>query len=68
MLGHCIAEVIGPKFGLPHGLACALALPYIMEFNRPAANHKLAMIASAMNEDTKDLPRNQRALLRFNSF
>ena len=61
ILGHCIAETIGPKLGIPHGLACALALPYIMEFNRPAANHKLALIASAMSEDTKDLPRNQRA-------
>ena len=63
ILGHCIAETIGPKFGIPHGLACALALPYIMEFNRPAATHKLALIASAMSEDARDLPDNQSAPL-----
>lgn len=63
ILGHCIAETIGPKLGIPHGLAVVLALPYMMTFNLPAARDKLASIASAMGENTRDLPRNEAAVL-----
>ena len=63
ILGHCVAETIGPKLAMPHGLACALALPYMMEFNLPAARGKLALVASAMGEDTRDLSPNEAAAL-----
>jgi alcohol dehydrogenase len=63
ILGHGIAETVGPKLGIPHGFACALALPYMMEFNLPAARDKLALIASAMGEDIRDLTRSEAATL-----
>jgi alcohol dehydrogenase class IV len=50
-LGHCIAEAIGSKYRIPHGVACGLVLPYIMEFNLPACTKRLAEIANVMDED-----------------
>jgi len=31
-LAHAM-DHIGPRFGIPHGVACAILLPYVMEFN-----------------------------------
>jgi alcohol dehydrogenase class IV len=50
-LGHCIAEAIGSKYRIPHGVACGLVLPYTMEFNLPACTKRLAEIANVMDED-----------------
>lgn len=55
ILGHCIAEAVGSMFGLPHGLACALALPYVMMFNLPAIQERLKIFATAMGEDVSGL-------------
>ena len=52
-LGHCIAEAIGSKYRIPHGVACALALPYTMEFNLPACTERLAEIADVVREDVE---------------
>jgi alcohol dehydrogenase len=42
ILGHCISETIGPRFKIPHGIACGIALPYTMRFNLSAAQEKVA--------------------------
>jgi alcohol dehydrogenase len=47
--GHWIAHVIGPYYELHHGVACAIALPYCMEFNLPVNEAVLARIAEAMD-------------------
>ena len=49
-IGHCIAEAMGSKYRIPHGVACGLVLPYIMEFNLPACTKRLAEIAYSMEE------------------
>jgi alcohol dehydrogenase len=51
-IGHCISEAVGSKYKIPHGVACGIALPYAMEYNLPLLVDKLAMVASAMGEDT----------------
>ena len=51
ILGHCVAEALGPKFNIPHGNAVGLCLPYIMEFNLPNCIPKLKRFAQAMGED-----------------
>jgi alcohol dehydrogenase len=44
-LSHAIASPLGAHFHVPHGLANAVMLPYVMEFNRPAAVDRFAAIA-----------------------
>ncbi|MCD6503911.1 iron-containing alcohol dehydrogenase [Candidatus Bathyarchaeota archaeon] len=53
--GHSIAQTFGPLYGVPHGLSCAMTLPYIMEFYLPAVPERLAWIAEAMGEDVYGL-------------
>ena len=53
--GHSIAQTFGPLYGVPHGLSCAMTLPYIMEFYLPAVPERLAWIAEAIGEDVYGL-------------
>ena len=46
---HGMAHPLGAIFDIPHGVANALLLPTIMEFNAPAALDKYVTIAKAMN-------------------
>ena len=34
--GHSIGQTVGGYFDIPHGTACAYALPLVLEFNAPA--------------------------------
>jgi len=52
---HYLAETVGAYYGLPHGLTVAVFLPYIMEFNRPAAPQRFVRLAQAMGERTEGL-------------
>ena len=45
---HCMAESLGSMYDAPHGMCNAILLPYVMEYNLPAATHKYARIARAM--------------------
>ena len=45
---HGMAHPLGAIFDIPHGVANALLLPTIMEFNMPAALDKYVEIAKAM--------------------
>lgn len=45
---HALAYPLGSEFKITHGLANALMLPYVMEFNLPATENKYAEIALAM--------------------
>lgn len=42
---HCIAEAVGSLYDTPHGVANSVFLPYVMEFNLPAAKSRYAEIA-----------------------
>ncbi len=44
---HAIAHNMGGLYGVPHGLANAVILPYILEFCRKEAENKLADLAVA---------------------
>jgi len=48
---HGLAHPIGAQFDVPHGVACALLLPYVMEYNLPVRTAKYAQIAEAMGQD-----------------
>jgi alcohol dehydrogenase len=43
---HCLAESVGALYDTPHGIANAVFLPYVMEFNLEAAETKYARVAA----------------------
>ncbi|MFC4596707.1 iron-containing alcohol dehydrogenase [Cohnella hongkongensis] len=51
---HSLAHQLGSEYDLPHGVANAILLPYVMEFNLPSAPEKFADIAAAMGMDTRN--------------
>jgi len=52
-LVHAMSQPLG-SYHLPHGYANGILLPYVMEFNLPACEEKLASMAIAMGEsDTR---------------
>ena len=46
---HGMAHPMGSLFDIPHGVANAMLLPTVMEFNAPACLEKYAEIAKAMD-------------------
>lgn len=47
---HAMAEALGGMYDTPHGIANAIMLPYVMEYNYVACTKKYADIAEAMGE------------------
>ncbi|MCW0481838.1 iron-containing alcohol dehydrogenase [Gaoshiqia sediminis] len=45
---HALAYPLGSKYKVPHGLSNAVILPWVMEFNLPAATEKYARVAKAI--------------------
>lgn len=58
-LVHGMAHPMGSLFDVPHGVANALLLPTIMEFNMPACLDKYPEIARAMGVDTTGKTREE---------
>jgi alcohol dehydrogenase len=42
---HCISESIGALYDIPHGVANAMFLPHVLEYNLPACTPKMAALA-----------------------
>ena len=49
---HSMAHPLGAFYDTPHGVANALLLPFVMEYNAPAAQSKYGAIAEAMGVKT----------------
>ncbi len=47
---HSLAHALTPISGVHHGLANAIVLPVVMEFNRPVSTARLARVALAMGD------------------
>ncbi|MDD6472446.1 MAG: lactaldehyde reductase [Bacteroidales bacterium] len=60
-LVHGMAHPLGALFDVPHGVANALLLPTIMEFNMPLCIEKYGVIARAMGVDTTGMTAEQAA-------
>lgn len=50
---HCIGEALGGRYDTPHGVAMAIFLPAVSEFNIPADPKKYAEIAVALGVDAR---------------
>jgi alcohol dehydrogenase class IV len=64
VLGHSIAYTIANRLHLPHGLSCALALPYTLTYNRDAARDRLALLAQAAGTSSADITAEVERLCR----
>ncbi len=54
-LVHAMSYPLGGMFGIPHGLANAVLLPYVIEYNLIGNPGKYAAVAEVMGYDTSDL-------------
>ena len=59
---HCIGEALGGRYDTPHGVAMAIFLPAVSEFNIPADPGKYADIAVALGVDARGKTEEQAAL------
>ena len=51
-IAHSMAHTLGAVFDTPHGVACAMMLPIVMEFNQEYTGEKFKAIAEAFGVDT----------------
>jgi alcohol dehydrogenase len=61
IIGHAAAHTFGARYKISHAKASALALPYVMEYNAPAAGEKLARVARELGEDISGLSDEEAA-------
>lgn len=59
---HALAHPLGAVCGVPHGVANAVLLPYVMEFNLSFAQARLARLAQCLGEKVAALSQEEAAL------
>lgn len=52
---HALSFPLGGKYKIPHGMANAILLPYVMEYNMIGCLEKFANVADLMGEQVYDL-------------
>ncbi|MDW7673431.1 MAG: iron-containing alcohol dehydrogenase [Bacillota bacterium] len=62
-LAHALCMPLGGKYKVPHGVANAVLLPYVMEFNLMGNLEKFKEIAAIFGEKTDGLPLRKQAEL-----
>jgi len=58
---HALSHPLGVYYKIPHGLSCAVLLPYVMEYNLPVVIKRLAKIAQSLGEDLSLLSETEAA-------
>jgi alcohol dehydrogenase class IV len=38
-------EILGPRYGIPHGMVAGLLMPYVLQYNRTEAEERIATLA-----------------------
>jgi len=61
---HCIAESIGALYDIPHGVANAVFLPFVMEFNFPVSAGRYAELARLAGIEEPDDALASRRLIQ----
>jgi alcohol dehydrogenase class IV len=52
-IGHAMAEGFGPKLNIPHGLACGLMLPHVIDFNRNFIGERIRRALISIDNDSE---------------
>ena len=60
---HAIAHNLGGHYGIPHGLANAVILPYVLDYYGETAHKKLAKLADIAGLETMGMNTKQKAEL-----
>lgn len=60
---HAMAHQLGGQYDAPHGVCCALLLPYVEEYNIIACPERFAELAEIMGENTEGLSTRDAAEL-----
>jgi len=60
-LVHAMAYPLGGMFNIPHGLANAVLLPYVMAYNLIGAPERFALLAEVLGVDTGEMNRREAA-------
>ncbi|MDT7013233.1 1,3-propanediol dehydrogenase [Lactobacillus sp. PFC-70] len=60
---HAMAHQLGGQYDAPHGVCCALLLPYVEEYNIIACPERFAELAKIMGENTDGLSTRDAAEL-----
>ena len=58
---HALSHPLGVYYKIPHGLSCAVLLPYVMEYNLPVVTKKLVKIAESLGENISLLSETEAA-------
>ncbi len=58
-IAHSMAHTLGAVYDTPHGVACAMMLPIVMDFNKDYTGEKFKMIAEAFGVDTKGMGQDE---------
>ena len=53
-IAHSMAHTLGASYDTPHGVACAMMLPIVMEYNAECSGEKYREIARAMGVEGVD--------------
>ncbi|MCI9193592.1 MAG: lactaldehyde reductase [Acutalibacter muris] len=54
-IAHSMAHTLGAVYDTPHGVACAMCLPLVMEYNQECTGEKFKKIAEALGVDTQGM-------------
>ena len=58
-IAHSMAHTLGAVYDTPHGVACAMMLPIVMEYNAETTGEKYKDIAEAMGVDTAGMSQEE---------
>jgi len=58
-IAHSVAHTLGAVYDTPHGVACAMMLPIVMEYNADCTGEKLKAVAEAMGVDTTGMTQEE---------
>ncbi len=58
-IAHSMAHTLGAVYDTPHGVACAMMLPIVMEFNQEYTGEKFKDIAEAFGVDTAGMSQEE---------
>jgi alcohol dehydrogenase len=60
---HSLSYPMGSLYGIPHGVANACLLPYVLEYNYPGNIDKFCQVAIAMGQDPEGISSRELASL-----
>lgn len=58
---HCLSEALGGFYDVPHGVANAVLLPFVMEYNLPSRPNRFAKISEKLNVTSRKLSTKEKA-------